>query len=78
MSEIIVHPDVIDCSPQFLTSLHALNSQIPAQALETSAILEHLQTTATGGDVILIMSNGKFDNLHERLLKVLESEKRQV
>jgi len=24
--------------------------------------------------VILIMSNGKFDNLHERLLKVLNSE----
>ena len=54
--------------------VHALNSQIPAQTLETSAILEHLQTTATSGDVILIMSNGKFDNLHERLLKVLESE----
>jgi UDP-N-acetylmuramate: L-alanyl-gamma-D-glutamyl-meso-diaminopimelate ligase len=54
--------------------VHALNNQIPAQALETSAILEHLQTTATSGDVILIMSNGKFDNLHERLLKVLESE----
>jgi chromosomal replication initiation ATPase DnaA len=54
--------------------VHALNSQIPAQALETSAILEHLKATAASGDVILIMSNGKFDNLHERLLKVLNSE----
>ena len=54
--------------------VHALNSQIPAHALEVSAILEHLQTTATSGDVILIMSNGKFDNLHERLLKILDSE----
>ena len=54
--------------------VHALNNQIPAHALEVSAILEHLQTTATSGDVILIMSNGKFDNLHERLLKILDSE----
>ena len=54
--------------------VHALNSQIPAHALEISAILEHLQATATSGDVILIMSNGKFDNLHERLLKILDSE----
>jgi UDP-N-acetylmuramate: L-alanyl-gamma-D-glutamyl-meso-diaminopimelate ligase len=54
--------------------VQALQSQIPAHALDTSAILEHLQATATSGDVILIMSNGKFDNLHERLLKVLSSE----
>ena len=54
--------------------VHALNRQIPAHALEISAILEHLQATATSGDVILIMSNGKFDNLHERLLKILDSE----
>jgi UDP-N-acetylmuramate: L-alanyl-gamma-D-glutamyl-meso-diaminopimelate ligase len=54
--------------------VNALNSQISAQALETSAILEHLEATAASGDVILIMSNGKFDNLHERLLKVLSSE----
>ena len=54
--------------------VHALNNQIPAHALGISAILEHLQATATSGDVILIMSNGKFDNLHERLLKILDSE----
>jgi len=30
-----------------------------------------LVTEARSGDVILIMSNGGFDNLHQRLLKAL-------
>ncbi len=35
---------------------------------ETDAIIEFLITSAENGDVILIMSNGGFDNIHERLL----------
>jgi UDP-N-acetylmuramate: L-alanyl-gamma-D-glutamyl-meso-diaminopimelate ligase len=38
----------------------------------TDEILEHLTATACSGDIILIMSNGKFDNLHQRLLAALE------
>ncbi len=38
---------------------------------DTDGILEHLVGFARSGDVVLIMSNGGFDNLHERLLAAL-------
>ena len=38
---------------------------------DTDAIIEFLSTTARPQDLILIMSNGGFDNIHERLLKAL-------
>ena len=38
---------------------------------DTDAILEFLITTARPGDHILIMSNGGFDNIHQRLLENL-------
>ena len=41
---------------------------------DTDAILEFLKGDLRGGDVVLIMSNGGFDNLHQRLLDNLERE----
>jgi len=38
---------------------------------DTDAILDFLVQGAREGDVILIMSNGGFDNIHERLLEAL-------
>ncbi len=38
---------------------------------DTDAIVDYLVTIAKAGDVILIMSNGGFDNIHERLLERL-------
>lgn len=38
---------------------------------DTDAIIEYLVRVARPKDVILIMSNGAFDNIHERLLKRL-------
>jgi UDP-N-acetylmuramate: L-alanyl-gamma-D-glutamyl-meso-diaminopimelate ligase len=38
---------------------------------ETESIIEHLVRTAEPGDAILVMSNGGFDNIHERLLERL-------
>jgi len=38
---------------------------------DTDAILEHLKNCLKTGDVVLIMSNGGFDNIHERLLNQL-------
>jgi len=35
---------------------------------DTDAIIEFLKAAAAAGDVILVMSNGGFDNIHERLL----------
>jgi len=37
----------------------------------TDAIIDFLAKKARAGDVILVMSNGGFDNIHERLLKSL-------
>jgi len=36
------------------------------------SLLEEIAQRALPGDVVLVMSNGSFDNLHERLLKRLE------
>ena len=38
---------------------------------DTDSILDYLKITAVAGDLILIMSNGGFDNIHERLLEIL-------
>ena len=38
---------------------------------DTEAIIEFLEGEAAAGDVILVMSNGGFDNIHERLLALL-------
>lgn len=38
---------------------------------DTEAIIDHLLDLARPGDVFLIMSNGGFDNIHERLLEKL-------
>ncbi|MBI5572856.1 MAG: UDP-N-acetylmuramate:L-alanyl-gamma-D-glutamyl-meso-diaminopimelate ligase [Desulfomonile tiedjei] len=39
---------------------------------ETDGILDYLASQLTEGDVVLIMSNGSFDNLSTRLLETLE------
>lgn len=39
---------------------------------ETSAIVEFVPKIAKSGDVILVMSNGGFDNIHSKLLKQLD------
>jgi UDP-N-acetylmuramate: L-alanyl-gamma-D-glutamyl-meso-diaminopimelate ligase len=38
---------------------------------DTGEIIDHLVQTAAPGDVVVIMSNGGFDNIHERLLNSL-------
>jgi UDP-N-acetylmuramate: L-alanyl-gamma-D-glutamyl-meso-diaminopimelate ligase len=38
---------------------------------DTESIIDDLAESSKGGDVILIMSNGGFDNVHERLLDAL-------
>jgi UDP-N-acetylmuramate: L-alanyl-gamma-D-glutamyl-meso-diaminopimelate ligase len=38
---------------------------------DTDAIINHLCLHAAPGDVLLIMSNGGFDNIHARLLEAL-------
>jgi len=38
---------------------------------DTDSIIDFLVKEAKSGDLILVMSNGGFDNIHERLLSVL-------
>jgi UDP-N-acetylmuramate: L-alanyl-gamma-D-glutamyl-meso-diaminopimelate ligase len=38
---------------------------------DTGLIIDFLVEAATAGDLVLIMSNGGFDNIHERLLNLL-------
>ncbi len=39
---------------------------------DTESLIEFTAKTAAAGDLVLIMSNGGFDNIHERLLERLE------
>jgi UDP-N-acetylmuramate: L-alanyl-gamma-D-glutamyl-meso-diaminopimelate ligase len=53
------------------------NWQFPTEHLDiqifqtTEALLEELLKTIQSGDHILIMSNGGFENIHQRLLNAL-------
>ncbi len=42
---------------------------------DTDLILAHLMTILTAGDVVAILSNGGFDNIHSRLLEQLARDK---
>jgi UDP-N-acetylmuramate: L-alanyl-gamma-D-glutamyl-meso-diaminopimelate ligase len=37
----------------------------------TEGIIDHVKDVAKSGDLVLIMSNGGFDRIHERLLEIL-------
>ena len=39
---------------------------------DTDQIIAHVSRIAQSGDIIAILSNGGFDNIHERLLETLK------
>lgn len=53
----------------------ATNSTMSNQQVLSSvdAIIEHIDTHATAGDAIVIMSNGGFEGIHQRLLTALHN-----
>jgi UDP-N-acetylmuramate: L-alanyl-gamma-D-glutamyl-meso-diaminopimelate ligase len=60
--------------PDLAWSLASVINDLGVKALaiaESGAIIDELSTGAKAGDHILIMSNGAFDNIHERLLSKL-------
>jgi len=63
--------------PDQLFSSKKLASDLAGRSIEarsfddTDAILDHLQSTLVPGDVVAILSNGGFDNIHTRLLEML-------
>ncbi|MGB5398442.1 MAG: UDP-N-acetylmuramate:L-alanyl-gamma-D-glutamyl-meso-diaminopimelate ligase [Gammaproteobacteria bacterium] len=53
------------------------DSSTPAQVFDdTQAIIEYVCTQAQAGDHVLIMSNGGFEAIHERLLDALASKRK--
>lgn len=64
--------DAVPRSEQFSSS--RLVADLQAKGVESSyfpdtdTILEHLSTYCKQGDIVAILSNGGFDNIHERLL----------
>ncbi len=64
--------DQLFSSKQLASDLTARN--IAARSFAgTDQILEHLQDTLLPGDVVAILSNGGFDDIHTRLLHILSS-----
>ena len=50
------------------------NSKIlPKMHNEIEDLVEEIVNTARTGDIILIMSNGSFDNIHEKLINKLKN-----
>ena len=45
---------------------------VPARAFpDATAIIEHLTEKVGAGDVVIVRSNGGFEDIHERLLAAL-------
>jgi len=55
---------------QVLKSLHNENI-IANEFSDVDGIIKHLKINCSSGDIVLIMSNGEFDNVHHRLLEAL-------
>ncbi len=75
---LIRKPLPLDNVPAYaLFSSTQLASDLRARGLDactfadTDMILDHLKTTLREGDVVAILSNGGFDNIHNRLLERL-------
>ena len=59
-------------SAKLASDIAKSNSQVWSFA-DTDGILEHLKKICKSGDIVAILSNGGFDNIHERFLKMLRN-----
>ncbi|MEN8257837.1 MAG: UDP-N-acetylmuramate:L-alanyl-gamma-D-glutamyl-meso-diaminopimelate ligase [Thermodesulfobacteriota bacterium] len=66
-----VAPEEHFSAQQLATDLKRKGQQA-ASFQNTDSILDHLQATLRSGDVVAILSNGGFDNIHQRLLDDLQ------
>ncbi len=65
--------DQLFSSRQLASDLRERNIEALSFA-DTDGILTHLHSTLLPGDVVAILSNGGFDNIHTRLLDILSSK----
>jgi UDP-N-acetylmuramate: L-alanyl-gamma-D-glutamyl-meso-diaminopimelate ligase len=69
-------PDDVRLDPERLVD-DIVAGGTPARFLDdVSAIVDDLVARSAAGDVVLVMSNGGFDNLHDRLLAALAEDSR--
>lgn len=66
-----VEPEEHFSSSQLANDLQASNGIQSKSFPDTEDILNYLQKELREGDVVAILSNGGFDNIHERLLHIL-------
>jgi UDP-N-acetylmuramate: L-alanyl-gamma-D-glutamyl-meso-diaminopimelate ligase len=69
--------DQLFSSSQLATDLNA-RGIAAVSFVNTDDILNHLPNMLIPGDVVAILSNGGFDNIHTRLLEILRSKKLEV
>jgi UDP-N-acetylmuramate: L-alanyl-gamma-D-glutamyl-meso-diaminopimelate ligase len=73
-----VAPEDLFSSAQLAEDLRR-NGRDEARAFaDTDTLLAHLGAVLTAGDVVAILSNGGFDNIHVRLLDILRERSRRV
>ena len=73
----LIEPDRLFDSKRLVADLRAAGKQADF-LLNADAIVEMLSREARPSDVILVMSNGAFDNIHNKLLTVFEQRAREV
>jgi UDP-N-acetylmuramate: L-alanyl-gamma-D-glutamyl-meso-diaminopimelate ligase len=59
--------------PETLINKLKLSGKKAAYVLGAEAIVEHLKSRVEPGDVVCVLSNGSFDNIHEQLLEMLKA-----
>ena len=71
LQAVIEHATVVDSNGVDSSAIanSVANPQHVLSSVDT--IIEHLKTHAQAGDAIIIMSNGGFEGIHQRLLKAL-------
>jgi UDP-N-acetylmuramate: L-alanyl-gamma-D-glutamyl-meso-diaminopimelate ligase len=59
--------------PETLINKLKLSGKKAAYVLGAEAIVEHLKSRVEPGDVVCVLSNGSFDNIHDQLLEMLKA-----
>ncbi|GAB6192740.1 UDP-N-acetylmuramate:L-alanyl-gamma-D-glutamyl-meso-diaminopimelate ligase [Desulfocastanea catecholica] len=65
--------DELFSAAQLATDLNTMRNQVAESFVTTDAILNRLKKTLQTGDVVAILSNGGFDNIHVRLLEQIKA-----
>ncbi len=65
--------DELFSAARLATDLNTMRNQVAESFMTTDDILNRLKTTLQSGDVVAILSNGGFDNIHIRLLEQIKA-----